>query len=452
MGSERRSRIRRVVSAWGLILAQAICGPVALLGGEAPSTIVLMEDGYQIRRIGEIPNAVKIAAAPAGGHVLVLTGEGRVWAWGDNTYGQLGTGDTGPVRGWREVAELTDVVAIAAGAQHSAALRRDGTVWTWGANAMGQLGDGTLVAHLKPRQVAGLRGMTAVAASTLSTAALRDDGTVLVFGSNWEGMAAQDVRKMITPAVPTGRMPEGAEIEFRGGRVVEKIRGETDWLDTRGVQRKVVYGTDRIRILENGRDSYGHEVEGTLMDLAAGWAVAWIEGSREAEALDDRGSISAEAWDQKHLTEQAATTGSLRSALAAGQVRVAASRGGEHSLRVNPDGTVWAFGNNGFGQLGNGGFEPQSKPVQVTGLGGIVSVAAGGSFSMALGSDGTVWEWGLGADWLTGTKAMRVPGLTSVVAIAAGEDHRLVLKSDGTVWAWGSNNGYGQIGDGTHTR
>ena len=74
-------------------------------------------------------------------HVLDATG--AVWAWGGNGSGQLGDGTwsdrTTPVA----IGGLTNVVAIAAGAQHSVALRSDGTVWTWGANANGQLGIGS---------------------------------------------------------------------------------------------------------------------------------------------------------------------------------------------------------------------------------------------------------------------------------------------------------------------
>jgi alpha-tubulin suppressor-like RCC1 family protein len=125
------------------------------------------------------------------------------------------------------------------------------------------------------------------------------------------------------------------------------------------------------------------------------------------------------------------------------------SAGALHSLALRSDGTVWAWGNNWFGQLGNGttnGASP-SAPVQVPGLTGITQVSASGFQSLALRSDGTVWQWGWNrlTDYLS---PVEVPGLTGVTKISAGTTFSLALRSDGTVWAWGSNQD-GQLGDGT---
>jgi len=129
--------------------------------------------------------------------------------------------------------------------------------------------------------------------------------------------------------------------------------------------------------------------------------------------------------------------------------------GGYQSMALKSDGTVWAWGNNVYGQLGDGTTTNRSTPVQVGGLSGVVAVAAGAYHSMALKSDGTVWAWGrnFGGSLGDGTTLDRstpvqVLGLTGVSALAAGRWYGMALKSDGTVWAWGAN-GYGQLGDGT---
>lgn len=143
---------------------------------------------------------------------------------------------------------------------------------------------------------------------------------------------------------------------------------------------------------------------------------------------------------------------------------IAISSGTGETLALKGDGTVWSWGYNNYGQLGINNTIDQTSPVQVLGLGGtgalsgMTAVSAGTYFSLALKSDGTVYAWGgnfygmLGNNSVTNSKVpvqvVDVGGsgiLSNVVAVSAGGDHSLALKSDGTVWAWGRNT-YGQLG------
>jgi regulator of chromosome condensation (RCC1) repeat-containing protein/Regulator of Chromosome Condensation (RCC1) repeat protein len=162
-------------------------------------------------------------------------------------------------------------------------------------------------------------------------------------------------------------------------------------------------------------------------------------GTAQAGVVPTRHAVVVWGGDSNFTPQQLASS--------AGVVQVSA--GGAHILVLKSDGTVWARGNNWFGQLGNGTDTASSTLIQVPGLTGVVQVSAGGFHSLALRSDGTVWEWGLWgpADYLTPTE---VPGLTGVTKIAGGDGFSLALRSDGTVWAWG-NNYYGDLGDGTTT-
>jgi RHS repeat-associated protein len=136
---------------------------------------------------------------------------------------------------------------------------------------------------------------------------------------------------------------------------------------------------------------------------------------------------------------------------------------GYHALALKSDGTVWAWGWNRFGQLGSATTQScwqytcSSTPIQVSGLTGIVAIAAGESHSVALKSDGTVWAWGLDdagelgdGSWGYHTHRMTpglVPNIPAAQAIGAGAFNTFAVGTDGSVWGWGYNSsassGYG---------
>lgn len=134
------------------------------------------------------------------------------------------------------------------------------------------------------------------------------------------------------------------------------------------------------------------------------------------------------------------------------------SAGGNHTIALKSDGTVWAWGWNCFYVLGIGTAPSQSTPVQIPTLTNMIAIAAQSDHSVALKSDGTVWAWGFNGNGQLGDGTtigqptpVQVLSLSSVTAIAAGQAHSVALKDDGTVWTWGYN-GYGQLGDGTLTQ
>lgn len=134
----------------------------------------------------------------------------------------------------------------------------------------------------------------------------------------------------------------------------------------------------------------------------------------------------------------------------------AISTEGQHSLALKNDGTVWAWGDNSYGELGIGTrTNAQTEPVQIVGLTDVKAIAAGSNNSFFLKTDGTVWGCGyngkgqLGNGTTTQSSVpVQVSGLTDVIAIDCGYNHTVALKEDGTVWAWGENS-HGQLGDGT---
>jgi alpha-tubulin suppressor-like RCC1 family protein len=144
---------------------------------------------------------------------------------------------------------------------------------------------------------------------------------------------------------------------------------------------------------------------------------------------------------------------------------VRASAGGFHSVALLADNTVWSWGYNGEGQIGNGttnttGCLCVSAPTQTT-ISNVVQIEAGSFHTLALKSDGTIWAWGLNdhgqlGDGTTMNRptpvqvGIGVLGFNNIIAVSAGDNHSMALKSDGSVWIWGSNE-YGQLGNGTTT-
>jgi len=135
----------------------------------------------------------------------------------------------------------------------------------------------------------------------------------------------------------------------------------------------------------------------------------------------------------------------------------AIAAGYDHSLALKSDGTVWAWGDNSIGQLGDGSKVDRSSPIQVAALTGIIAISGGYAHSIALKNDGTVWAWGFNSAGQLGdgtaetrTTPVQITALSGIIKVTSGGSHNFALKNDGTLWAWGVNTD-GQLGDGTIT-
>jgi len=202
-------------------------------------------------------------------------------------------------------------------------------------------------------------------------------------------------------------------------------------------------GSTAIEILDN-------DGIGLLPSMAA--------GSHHSIAVKDNGTLWA--WGNNGSGALGDGTNNQRSTPV--QVSdltnvIAIAAGFNHTLGIQDDGTVWTWGYNYYGQLGDGTTTSRTTPVQVSNLIKVIAIGAGPYHTLGIKDDGTVWTWGYNADGQLGdgtttnrTTPVQVSNLTDVTAIAAGYSHTIALKTDGTVWAWGRNNN-GQIGDGTYT-
>jgi alpha-tubulin suppressor-like RCC1 family protein len=161
-------------------------------------------------------------------------------------------------------------------------------------------------------------------------------------------------------------------------------------------------------------------------------------------------TLKATAWRTGFTTSGTATaTYEISGEVTAPQI----TAGDTHTLVVSRDGTIWGFGSNGWGYLGDNSTTPRSLPVRAVGVTGIKDVAAGYLHSLAVGLDGRVYSFGTNSSGQQGDGATNgyrtvpwpVPAVTNAVAVAAGQNHSLALTNTGEVFAWGAN-GSGQLG------
>lgn len=330
---------------------------------------------------------------------------GEVWAWGENYDGQLGIGTNEKSSLPVKTSGAGDIIAVATGYDgHSLALKADGTVLAWGDNTCGQLGNGTFEDSSVPVKVTGLSNVIAVdtggSDSGGCSIALKSDGTVWGWGENRDGQLGNGTRQDSNVPIRVGELRDITAIAAGDDYCMALKADGTVW----------AWGENH---------THGKLGNGSNQDIPRGTFVSVVEMNTAVE-------IDASI---------------------------------EHSLAVTSDGRVWAWGGNFSGQLGttdNEFLEDRCTPVTLVGLTGVTAIAAGDLHNLALKDDGTVWAWGSNWDGQLGNGTfssfysfhMPVRDLSGVVAIAAGGTHSLALKQDGTVWAWGGNSS-GQLGDGT---
>jgi alpha-tubulin suppressor-like RCC1 family protein len=189
-----------------------------------------------------------------------------------------------------------------------------------------------------------------------------------------------------------------------------------------------------------------------------------LEGTTNGTSFTDVWGINGQTF--YYVVSAVTSTGETANSSEASATPIAISNPGQfaaganHSVALKLDGTVWTWGDNAYGELGDGTTTDRHTPVKVVNLSNVVSVACGSQFTVALKSDGSVWTWGRNGngqlgDGTTTTRItpIMVPGLNNVLVIGAGLVSSYALRAGpggGEVWAWGDNS-HGQLADGTTT-
>ncbi len=332
---------------------------------------------------------------------IALKSDGTVWSWGSNEYGQLGNGTTEDRFIPTKVSDLSDVLAIAGGSFHNLALKSDRTVWAWGYNTNGQLGNGTTTSSSVPVQVSYLSDIIAIDVGKYyfiknisyiypaHSLALKSDGTVWAWGYNWYGQFGNGTTKSSTVPVQVSNISDVTSIAAGGAHNLALKLDGTVW----------AWGYNWYGQLGNGTTTSSYlpvQVAGlnNVTAIACGYDHSLAlksDGTVWAWGYNTDGQLGIGNTTSRHTPKQVSNLS---------DVTFIAS-GGFHSFALKSDGTVWAWGSNSHGQLGNGKSgkdEKATTPIQVSNLSDVATVAGGLEHSLALKPDGTVWAWGYNRD------------------------------------------------------
>jgi alpha-tubulin suppressor-like RCC1 family protein len=412
---------------------------------------------------GEVSGIVSAVAVSAGAqHTCAVLADATVKCWGRNDLGQIGDGsNTNRVIPVFAAVGL-DAVDIALGAHHSCARSAAGAVRCWGYNVNGELGDGTNTTRYGSVAVDGLSsGILKIAAGSNHTCALAPLNTIKCWGYNAYGQvgngltAASVVRPVNVINLP---IP-----------VTEITGGATHTCARAGGNRIYCWGS-----AANGRSGIGNSlaspgyasmplpISGLPAPLArlslraASTCAVTQVGSASCWGNNDSGQIGdGLSLPNANLIQQAGPRDVA--GLGSGVTNIAT--GEQHACALKSDGTVWCWGSNASGQLGDQTALPRRTPVQVVGIGNAVQIAASASFTCARTAPGAIWCWGLNGNGQLGIgsttnslQATMSAGLSqNMIDLSLGTTHACAVRNDGKVLCWGLNSN-GQLGDSTLTQ
>ena len=357
--------------------------------------------------------------------------DGSLWMWGSNSVGQLGNGthtdSYTPIR----VNGINDVVEVSPTMHGTAAVTRDGSLWEWGD------GDGYGFGSLVPTKVAGISDV--VSASYLGPywrAALTKDGSVWEWGRLGRYVSSKiPVKKDGISGVKSLYMDySSAAITADGSLWMWSNRELNDHgqlgngtTTASNVPTKVEGLSDVVSVSLSSSTSAAVTKDGSL----------WMWGENKNGQLGN--GTTADSYVPVKVD-------AVRDVTVFKVVSSAAELA--HSAAITKDGSLWMWGSNNYGELGNGTNTASCVPIKVEGINDVSDICLSGACVLALTKDGSVWEWGNHVDGTNSKVPKKVEGLKDVVSICLNWGSNAALTKDGSLWTWG-NNGSGRLGDGT---
>ena len=443
---------------------------------------------------------------------VAIQSNGTLWAWGLNSYGQLGLNTTTGYSSPLQIGTLSIWTSIASGSGFTAALQSPGTVWAWGLNSQGQLGINTLTNYSSPVQVGTQSIWTQLVTNNSSPimAGIQSPGTLWTWGANvnfalgYNSTSYRSYPQQLGASNAWTGFPTGSQNNIWGAAINSNNNLYVWGVNSNRILNSAYYNNDNAGVTIDGAavivtpvpldptlstpiksvsmgDQFGVYVQsnGTLwswgnvsygqVPVNFGFipAPTYMSGwSTFATGGPSTGAIrNGTLWtwgDDTFGGLGLNTTTSFSSPQQVGALSTWTSvsvgwAGATHMIALQSNGTLWGWGFNTSGQLGLSDAANRSSPVQVGALSVWSRVVCGNQMSAAIQSNGTLWTWGqnnygqLGLSDTTSRSSPAQVGALSVWAqVSCGYYFTSAIQSNGTLWSWG-NNSFGQLGINTST-
>jgi len=392
--------------------------------------------------------------AAGSSHSLGITTVGQLYGWGLNTSGQVGINSVTTVSSpvFLAAPASTSWVSVAAGSSHSLGITTTGILYGWGQNTSGQLGIASLTTKLSPVIVSGPAGASwSVIAAGSSFSLGIANGVLYGWGLNTSGQLGIGSLTTVSSPVLVNAAASGATSISAGSLFASSINSSQilySWGDNTYYQAFPIlpYITSPTQVGSSSWTVVAAGAAHSIGILTTGALYAWGLNTSGQVGVNTIVSVSSPVL-------VSGPTSTSWSAISAGQY---------HSLGITSSNFLYGWGLNTAGQIGINSLTTKSSPVIVTGVTAGVNyswkqVSSGQQFTIAVKSDGTLWSWGDNTSGELGINTISVSAVSSPVlvsgpagaswsTVAAGKLHALAINTAGQLYAWGSDT-YGEIGN-----
>lgn len=416
-------------------------------------------------------------------HFLALKTDGTIWSWGLNNYGQLGLNDTINRSSPVQIGSDTDWSQISTENLIAGAIKTNGTLWTWGYNTEGSLGLNNILHRSSPTQV-GLGTDWSKLSMHITSHAIKTNGTLWGWGNDTYGQIGQNIRVNRSSPVQIGAGTFWSQVTGGDYSTLALRTNGTLW--SWGFGGNGELGTNsiidrsspvQIGALTTWSTLTNHFQQGTFAAIRNdGTLWAWGHGyyipvgdniyrsspvqvgASEQWQMVSNSTYSFHAINSSSYLYSSGQQSYALEHLGQGETPVnltptlwpvrewRAISGYDSRLAVKYDNSLWAWGDNTYGQLGDNSIIPKSSPVQIGNDYNWDKILSTGINTFAIKKDGTLWAWGYNQEGQVGDNT-RI-GRSNPVQVGTDTDWDKIssngtsvhaLKKNRTLWSWGSN-------------